>query len=271
MPFQSIAGIRYYQFEQLGDGLTQAVFTRQGGCSPDPWAALNLGGTVGDDPARVRGNRNRALMALNRAPESIYDVWQVHGVNVAIAETPRPPESPHLQADTILTNTPGITLLMRFADCVPIFLHDPVRKVVGIVHAGWMGTVRGTVRLAVEAMQARFGSTPGDILAGIGPSIGPDHYAVGPDVIAQVRQAFGQNASSLLTRSGRSHPFRFVGGQPSDSGKGRGAEDRAGWFMHCLPYRGLVFTSGRTRPHRAIWRDHCIKFLIFIRLRKNNE
>jgi hypothetical protein len=199
MSFHSIAGIRYYQFEQLGDGLTQAVFTRRGGCSPNPWNALNFGGTVGDDPGRVRENRNRAILAMNCPPESVYDVWQVHGVSVAIAEGPRPPETPHLQADTILTNTLGITLLMRFADCVPIFLHDPVRKVVGIAHAGWMGTVRGAVRLAIEAMQARFGSMPGDIRAGIGPSIGPDHYVVGPDVVAQVRRAFGESSYRLLT------------------------------------------------------------------------
>ena len=138
MAFQSTGGIRYYQFERLGDGLTQAVFTRHGGYSPAPWTALNLGGTVGDDPGRVRDNRNLALLALDRTPESVYDVWQVHGVSVAIAEAPRPPEAAHLQADTILTNTLGVTLLMRFADCVPIFLHDPVHKVVGIVHAGWM-------------------------------------------------------------------------------------------------------------------------------------
>ena len=207
MSFQTAAGIRYYQFEQLGDGLTEAVFTRQGGCSPDPWNALNFGGTVGDDPARVRANRNQALLALNRDPGSVYDVWQVHGVNVAVADAPRPPDTPHLEADTILTDTPGITLLMRFADCVPILLHDPVRKVVGISHAGWMGTVRGTVRLAVEAMQSRFGSLPGDILAGIGPSIGPDHYEVGPDVIAQVHQAFGSAASSLLAEQAGSTHF----------------------------------------------------------------
>jgi polyphenol oxidase len=198
MPFQSAAGIRYFQFEGIGDGLTQAVFTRQGGDSPAPWDSLNLGGSVGDEFARVRANRDRALAALDRAPGSVYDVWQVHGISVAIAEAPRLPDTPPLQADTILTSTPGVTLLMRFADCVPIFLHDPIRKVIGISHAGWMGTVRGTLRFAVEAMQARFGSKPGDILAGIGPSIGPDHYEVGPDVIAQVRQTFGQSASSLL-------------------------------------------------------------------------
>jgi polyphenol oxidase len=206
MPFRSAAGIRWYQFEGLGDGLTQAVFTRQGGLSPHPWAALNLGGTVGDDPVRVRENRNRALLALNRSPESVYDVWQVHGVNVVIADAPRLPETAHLEADAILTDKPGLTLLMRFADCVPIFLHDPVRKVIGIVHAGWLGTVRAAARFAVQAMQARFGTTPGDIMAGIGPSIGPDHYEIGPDVAAQVRQAFGQGAHRLLVdHAGATH------------------------------------------------------------------
>jgi YfiH family protein len=135
---------------------------------------------------------------LGYDPESVYDAWQVHGVNVAVAKTPRPQAMPPLQADVILTNTPGITLMMRFADCVPVMLHDPVRKVVGIAHAGWIGTVRATVRRAVEAMQANFGSNPGEILAAIGPSIGPDHYEVGPDVVMQVRQAFGLSASRLL-------------------------------------------------------------------------
>ena len=206
MPFYSNKGIRYYQFERLGLGLTQAVFTRQGGLSPDPWSSLNMGGTVGDDPNRVRENRNLALEILDCDPKSVYDVWQVHGVNVAIAEAPRPPEKSHLQADVILTNKPGITLMMRFADCVPVLLHDPIRKAIGIAHAGWMGTVRGTVRSAVATMQAHFGSDPGDIRAAIGPSIGPDHYEIGPDVVTQVRQVFVQNAQNLLVNhSGAIH------------------------------------------------------------------
>jgi polyphenol oxidase len=202
MPFQSNRGIRYYQFESLGDGITQAIFTRQGGLSPDPWAALNLGGTVGDDRQRVRANRNLALGALGCDPDSVYDVWQVHGVNVAIANGPRPTQMPYLQADVILTDTPGITLMMRFADCVPVFLHDPIRQVIGIAHAGWMGTVRGTTRIAVEAMQSHFGSNPDNIRAAIGPSIGPDHYEVGRDVVTQVQQSFGQSSSSLLVENG---------------------------------------------------------------------
>jgi YfiH family protein len=201
MPFQSNGEIRYYQFGLFNQTLLHAIFTRRGGVSPDPWAALNLGSTVGDDLERVRENSRLALAALERDPASVFDVWQVHGVEVVIAEAPHSPESPHMQADAILTDRPGLTLMMRFADCVPIMLHDPVRKVAGIAHAGWMGTLRGTVRFAVEAMQKHYGSSPADIQAAIGPSIGPDHYEVGPDVVIQVQQAFGRDASSLLSAS----------------------------------------------------------------------
>jgi len=207
MPFLLHGEIRYFQFELFRQGLIHAVFTRQGGVSPEPWAALNLGSMVGDDSERVRENQRLALASLFRDLESVYDVWQVHGVAVAIANAPRPPKVPHLQADVVLTDKPGLTLLMRFADCVPILLHDPVRKVVGIAHAGWMGTVRGTARFAVEAMQKHYGSMPADILAAIGPSIGPDHYEVGADVALQVKQSFRSDASDLLSLNTGSMKF----------------------------------------------------------------
>jgi YfiH family protein len=200
MPFQTIAGIRYYQFERLGEGLIQAIFTRQGGISPRPWAALNMGGTVGDIPERVHENRQRGLRVLGLNLESVYDVWQVHGVNVIITEAPRPLSAAHLDGDVILTNTPGVTLMMRFADCVPILLHDPKQKAIGIAHAGWVGTVRGAARIAVEAMQTHFGSKPVDIQAAIGPSIGPDHYEIGPDVVVQVHHSFKEMALDLIIK-----------------------------------------------------------------------
>jgi YfiH family protein len=204
MPFQSIGNIRIFQFEHLGDGVTHGIFTRRGGVSPRPWAELNLGSTVGDDLERVRENRRIALATLERDQDSVFDVWQVHSVEVAIGDAPHPLESPHTQADVILTDKPGVTLMMRFADCVPIMLNDPVRKVVGIAHAGWMGTVRGTIRSAVETMKKRYGSKPADILAAIGPSIGPDHYEIGPDVVNQVKKVFGSYSKSLLSMSPRS-------------------------------------------------------------------
>lgn len=200
MPFVDRDGLRLYQFAIFPAAVTQAAFTRRGGESPAPWQTLNVGGTVGDDPDRVRANRLRCFAALDRPPGSLFDVWQVHSADWTYAAAPRPPDQPHVQADIILTDRPEVTLFMRFADCVPILLYDPVRHAIALAHAGWQGTVRGAAREAVRAMVARFGSRPADLLAAIGPSIGPDHYEVGPDVVAQARAAFGSATEALLPR-----------------------------------------------------------------------
>ena len=198
MPFTTQNGLRCYTFDIFPKGIIQAVFTRQGGVSPEPWDSLNVGGAIGDDPARVHENRLRSFAALDRPPGSIFDVWQVHSANVAFSDTPRSPGTPYNQADVILTDRPDVTLFMRFADCVPIFLHDPRNCVVGLAHAGWLGTVRLAVAAAIQSMQERYGSQPADILAGIGPSIGPDHYEIGSDVIDQVKRSFPGDAAGLL-------------------------------------------------------------------------
>lgn len=200
MPFSDFAGLRYYRFEIFPASLTQAVFTRRGGVSPAPWDALNVGGTVGDEVARVRENRRRSFEAAGRRLDSMFDVWQVHSAAVVNASAARNPEENYHKADIILTDKPDVTLFMRFADCVPVLLYDPSRAVVGMVHAGWLGTVRGASRAAVDAMVAEYGCKPGDILAGIGPSIGVDHYEVGADVLAQVVSTFGAAATDLVER-----------------------------------------------------------------------
>ena len=199
MPFYQSDSIRYFAFDSLLEaGVRHGVFTRQGGVSPAPWNSLNVGGTVGDEVERVRRNRQLSFQALGRPVDSLYDVWQVHGTETVCTQAPRPLDQEHRKADAILTDRPEVTLFMRFADCVPVLLYDPLRKAAGLVHAGWMGTVRGTVSAALKAMQAEYGSQPADILAGIGPSIGPHHYEVGAEVAAQVEQAFGQDAGGLL-------------------------------------------------------------------------
>jgi YfiH family protein len=190
----------YYQFKSLlQPGLVHGVFTRHGGVSPDPWHSLNLGGTVGDDPDRVTENHQRLFSALDRPVSSVFDVWQVHSADVVIADGPRNDRS-HTKGDIILTDDPGVTLLMRFADCVPILLYDPHRRAIGVAHAGWLGTVRRAAEVTVQAMVRTFDSDPTDILVGLGPSIGPDHYAVGAEVVEQFEASFGRGASRHLAQ-----------------------------------------------------------------------
>src|SRR5688572_12626621 len=206
MPFHTSDGIRHFSFDIFPPGIVQAVFTRQGGLSPEPWNSLNVGSTVGDEQERVLENRLRSFRALRRDPYSIFDVWQVHSADVVIAEAPHFSRPPEFKADAILTDKPDVTLFMRFADCVPILLHDPKKNVVGIVHAGWQGTVKKILRETLKAMQVTYGSKPADVLAAIGPSIGPDHYEIGPDVIERVRAGFNGDSDTLLrAHDGRVH------------------------------------------------------------------
>lgn len=206
MSFHELNGLRYYSFEIFSAGVMQAVFTRRGGTSPAPWHSLNLGGSVGDDPARVAENRLRVFSALGRDPKSIHDVWLVHSTDIVYADEPRPLEAPSPRADIIFTDNPDVSLFMRFGDCVPILFHDPVRKVIGIAHAGWLGTLRGVVGAAVKGMREHYGCHPKNIVAGIGPSIGVDHYEVGAEVISQFREQYPQDAEKiLLGKNGSTH------------------------------------------------------------------
>ena len=206
MAFIDAAGLRFYRFESFPDNLVQAVFTRRGGVSPHPWESLNVGATVGDAPEHVRANRMRSFEVVGRGLESMFDVWQVHSADFVMTRAPRKPDEDYRKADIILTDQRDVTLYMRFADCVPVFLYDPVKAVVGMAHAGWLGTVRGTARAAVDAMRSGYGCDPGQILAAIGPSIGVDHYEVGPDVLDQVRGTFGRRAAGLVEmRDGKSY------------------------------------------------------------------
>lgn len=199
MPFIHSDGLSYFVFNHLSsEGVVHGIFTRHGGLSKEPWASLNMGGTVGDDPQCVLENRRRAFQSLGRPVESSFDVWQVHSTRVVSSDAPHPPDQPHIQADAIITNNPDVTLFMRFADCVPIILYDPRQKAIGLVHSGWQGTVEKIVLNAVLEMEKQFSTTPADLLAGIGPSIGPDHYTVGKDVTDRVRKSFGGQSDRVL-------------------------------------------------------------------------
>ena len=209
MKFHSVNGVRYLTFDIFPKEVIQAVFTRQGGLSPEPWNSLNVGGTVGDERERVRENRYRSFATLGRQRTSMFDVWQVHSADIVIANSAHsnintPPE---FKADGILTDNPAVSLFMRFADCTPVLLYDPRKRCVGIVHAGWVGTVKRAAGQAVKFMTAAYGSNPADILAAIGPSIGVDHYEVGQNVIEQVKLSFNGDADVLLYGNGEKAHF----------------------------------------------------------------
>jgi len=206
MPFHEQHGLRFYSFDIFHKSVTQAIFTRRGGVSPEPWHSLNLGGSVGDKPEHVAENRNRIFRAMGCEPASLHDVWLVHGTSIVYADAPRPLDQPSAKADIIFTDNPSVTLFMRFGDCVPILFNDPQKKVIGIAHAGWMGTVRGVAQAAVDGMKSHYGCKPEDIVAGIGPSIGVDHYEVGEEVISQITQQHADAADQILqTRNGSTY------------------------------------------------------------------
>lgn len=203
MPFHEQNGLRYYSFDIFSNAVTQAIFTRRGGVSSAPWHSLNVGGSVGDDPVHVADNRVHIFRTMGRDPASIHDVWLVHSTDIAYADAPRLLEQPSTKADILFTDNPEVSLFMRFGDCVPIMFHDPIKHVIGIAHAGWMGTIRGVVKTAIEGMQSHYGCKPENIIAGIGPSIGVDHYEVGEDVIKQFQEKYHKDADRILqTRNG---------------------------------------------------------------------
>jgi len=114
------------------------------------------------------------------------------------AKAPRNPNLDYHKADAILTDQEKVTLFMRFADCVPILLYDPKKRVIGIIHSGWQGVVKHIARETVKALVECYGTNPGDLVAAIGPSIGPDHYQIGPEVSAQVESSYNEDASEIL-------------------------------------------------------------------------
>ncbi len=199
--------LRYLQFHSLDAGtVAHAIFTRHGGVSPEPYASLNMSVSTGDTRENVRRNVALAFAALGRDPASKADLWQVHSARVVVAEAPNGPRDHQGQADALITDRPEVSLVLRFADCLPIMLYDPRRPAVGVIHAGWRGSLQKVVAAAVEAMSERYGSRPADLIAGIGPGVGPCHYAVGPEVVAQTRAAFNGTAERLLVeRDGRSY------------------------------------------------------------------
>lgn len=188
------AGLKYYQFGSFVDlGIKHGFFTRLGGVSPAPFNTLNMATTVGDTNENVLENLRRMFDCFDLDLATRYDGWQVHSATTLCVTKPRNIRSRTIRGDALLTDRPEITLVMRFGDCVPVILYDPKLRVAGIYHAGWKGTVKKIGASVVRNMTKVYGCDAKNIIAGIGPSIGPDHFEVQRDVADQFEKAFPEN------------------------------------------------------------------------------
>ena len=199
-------GLRRYVFESWDEGTIHGVFTRLGGTSRGAFASLNVGHTVGDDPSSVEANHQAIYRALRIRAQGVVTAHQVHGDRVAVVS---PPDGGKVLPDTdgLVTDVPGLFLMLRFADCVPVFLYAPRQRAIGLAHAGWRGTVKSIAAKTVRLMASAFGCDPGEMHAGLGPAIGPCCLEVGPDVVALFNAAF-ESPDEFLSRpepNGKAH------------------------------------------------------------------
>jgi YfiH family protein len=183
MIHQEVNGIPYYGFEALADHeqIVNAIFTRLGGVSRPPFAELNVGHLVGDELAAVETNHRLIYQTLGLSNEEVVTAHQVHGNGTAMVG-PDHGGKVVPSTDGLITNTPGMNLMLRFADCLPIFLYDPERQAIGLGHAGWRGTAAKLAQRIATLMIEDLGSDPRKMIAGLGPAIGPCCYQIGTEV-----------------------------------------------------------------------------------------
>jgi YfiH family protein len=183
------------------------VTTRQGGVSAGPYASLNLGLHVGDEPGGVLENRRRVAAVLDAELGDFVFCVQAHGPNVQVITAADRGRGSLTQDDAIpgtdalVTAEAGVVLTVMVADCVPIVLYDPVAHVLACVHAGWRGTVARVSEAAITSMRS-LGSDPADVIAGLGPAIAPDRYQVGEDVLVAAQRGLKSSTEKVIREDG---------------------------------------------------------------------
>jgi len=162
-----------------GSGVRHAFFTRRGGVSTGIYHSLNCGLGSDDDPNAVRANRARAMAALDLPAEALVTCHQYHSAEVAVIDAGALPAEPP-KVDALVTTSPDLALGIMTADCGPVLFADTMDKVVGAAHAGWRGALGGVLEATMDAMIDQ-GARADNIIAAIGPMIGPSSYEVGPE------------------------------------------------------------------------------------------
>ena len=186
--------LEYPLFQKTGI-VKSAFSTRLGGVSEGYYSSLNLSFDRGDDPAKVSENFKRIGASMGVDVEDMVLSKQTHTTNVrVVTEEDKGKgvirERDYTDVDGMITNVPGICLVTSYADCVPLYFVDPVKKAIGLSHSGWRGTVGKIGKNTVQLMQENFGSKPEDLLAAVGPSVCMECYEVSEDVIGQFKEAF---------------------------------------------------------------------------------
>ncbi|HPQ43266.1 MAG TPA: peptidoglycan editing factor PgeF [Syntrophales bacterium] len=180
--FSERGDVRYLECTELGryDGIIHAFCTRWGGVSEGRLTNLNFGVHAGDSETHLMRNREIVCSAFDMPARNLVTVNQVHGDRLLVVDDTSQDwqHGGSLEYDGIITSKPEVPVGIKTADCVPIFLVDPTRRVIGAIHAGWKGTSLKIAARAVGVFMREFASTPADILAVIGPSIGPCCYEV---------------------------------------------------------------------------------------------
>jgi len=188
-------------------GLRHGFSTRLGGVSEGPFRSMNLGSRTADNPENVQENRRRFCRAIGVNPATLVTGRQVHGSNIGIITVEDVPPGggaygpPEQGTDALITASPAVSLMLLFADCVPVILYDPINRAVGIVHAGWRGSVAKLAEKTLLKMRQTFGSDLSRCLAGIGPSIGPCCYEVDEAVIKPLRKNFAEWERFVMPRA----------------------------------------------------------------------
>ncbi len=197
--------IRFPGLSQYGE-ILHFITTRHGGYSEKPFCSLNLATHVGDRAEHVLKNRDRLARSFDITKENFFYAQQEHSDKVFLIKDC---ESFHCNnnlagtippiSDALITDYKGVCLLIFVADCVPILLFDCRKKVIGLVHAGWKGTVNLISQKTVQLMQLHYECRVEDIICAIGPSIGPCCYEVGNEVIDKVRESFPEGLNLIYS------------------------------------------------------------------------
>lgn len=197
--YKTVEEVPYLSFPILEKtGLVKQGFsTKMGGVSQGKFATMNFTFTRGDNPDHVHENYRRMAKALGVDAEKMVLSYQTHTTNVKLVTQSDAgkgivKEREYKDVDGLVTNVPGITLVTFYADCVPLYFLDPVRKAIGLSHSGWRGTVKRMGEVTVKKMEASFGTRAEDLIACIGPSICKTCYEVGAEVAEEFRKGFDE-------------------------------------------------------------------------------